>query len=242
MKRSIKNLKQYTTETINGETGAVTEFYFDDETLTVRYLLVETGDWPFRRKALIPIEAIERFDWEKKLFPVTLTLELILTSPEIDTTKPISRQQENELLNHYLGHNYWDTGNYSVDVLESPGSPGNGPGTKKISGSPPIRSHKNEIRLRSTQEVTGYNVYGVDGEVGVVDDFIVNDYNWKLHSMVVDTDRLLPGKKVMVSPQCIHEINWEHSKVFVKMFEIAIRNSPGYHPVGDTVMEDKSPG
>jgi hypothetical protein len=179
------------------------------------------------------MEAIDGFDWEQKLFPVNLTQEQILTSPEFDTAKPITRQQENELLNHYLGQNYWDTGNFSVGVWEFPGSPVmNGSGTRKSNKPASIRRHKNEIRLRSTQEVTGYHVYGIDGEVGIVDDFIVDDQNWKLHSVVVDTERWLRGRKVMISPKCIGEINWEHSKVFVNMSEIAIKNSPGYDPVG----------
>ncbi len=249
MKRSVKNLKKYTTETINGEVGSVTDFYFDNETLTVRYLLVETGNWPFRRKVLVPIEAIERFDWDQKLFAVNLTQEQILTSPEIDTTKPISRLQENELLNHYLGQNYWETGNFSVGIWESPGAFGimgssgiNGISRNKRNGSAATRNHKDDIRLRSTQDVTGYHVYGIDGEVGVLDDFVVDDHNWKFQSVVVDTERWLPGKKVMISPQCINEINWEHSKVFVNMSEIAIKNSPGYNPVEASVEAGKNRG
>jgi len=243
MKRSVKNLKEYTTETIHGEVGVVTEFYFDDETLTVRYLLVETGNWPFKRDALIPVEAFANFDWEKKHFSVNLMQEQILTSPKIDTAKPLSRQQENGLLNHYLGQNYWDTGNYSVGIWEPAGSAVvNGSGNKKSSTPASIRHQKDDIRLRSTQEVTGYHIYGIDGEAGVVEDFIVDDNTWKLHSIVVDTECWLPGKKVMIPPQCINEINWEHSKVFLNMSIIAIKNSPEYDPSRVAVAAGENPG
>lgn len=49
MKRSIKSLIGFSIGTPGGETGTVTEFYFDDE-LTVRYLIVKTGYWWFEQK------------------------------------------------------------------------------------------------------------------------------------------------------------------------------------------------
>lgn len=218
MKRSIRNLVEYSTETIHGEEGKIIELYFDDETMTVRYLLIQTGHWPLRRNALIPIEAIASFNWNHKSFSVNLTQEQILTSPDIDTTKPISSLQEDELLNHYPGKDYSATGIPGI----------HGTGSKKWNGSAFTRNYKGQTRLRSTQEVTGYHIYAIDGEVGVVDDFIVDDHTWRLQSVVVSIERWMQGKKVIIPPQSVSEINWEHSKVFVNLSEIAIKNCPAY--------------
>jgi hypothetical protein len=43
MKRYIKNLMSFTVAAIDGEMVKVTAFYFDDLTLTIRYLDIETG-------------------------------------------------------------------------------------------------------------------------------------------------------------------------------------------------------
>lgn len=41
--------------------------------------------------------------------------------------------------------------------------------------------------LRATREVMGYRVRASDGEVGVVEDFVVNDADWAVHYIVVET-------------------------------------------------------
>jgi sporulation protein YlmC with PRC-barrel domain len=45
MKRSINSLLGYTIKGMDGEIGKVEEFYFDDRTSTIRYLVVKTGGW-----------------------------------------------------------------------------------------------------------------------------------------------------------------------------------------------------
>lgn len=58
MKRKIKSLIGYTILATVGEIGKVKEFYFDDRTWTIRYLIVETGSWLFGRKILLAPEAL----------------------------------------------------------------------------------------------------------------------------------------------------------------------------------------
>ena len=41
------------------------------------------------------------------IIPVNLTEEQVKNSPEIDTEKPVSRQQELKLYGHYPWTNYW---------------------------------------------------------------------------------------------------------------------------------------
>src|SRR5687768_10649184 len=116
MKRSIKSLNRYTLAAIDGEIGTVEDFYFDDETLTVRYLIVKTGYWWFGKKILIPTKAVDNPDWESLKFPVNLSKEEVRNSPNIDTEKPVSRQEESELYNHFHWENYWNRGAFSVRV------------------------------------------------------------------------------------------------------------------------------
>ena len=82
--------------------------------------------------------------------------------------------------------------------------------------------------LRSTHEVNGYHIQAEDGEIGHVDDFIIDDDTWAIRYLVIDTRNWWPGKKVLVSPQWIERVSWSESKVFVNLFRESIGQSPEY--------------
>ena len=46
-----------TVNALNGEIGSVDDLYFDDQTWSVRYLVVDTGKWLPGRKVLVATEA-----------------------------------------------------------------------------------------------------------------------------------------------------------------------------------------
>jgi len=72
---------------------------------------------------------------------------------------------------------------------------------------------RDDPHLRSTRQVTGYHIHATDGELGHVEDFIVDDENWAVRFLVVDTRNWLPGKKVLLSPQWIERVEWADSSV-----------------------------
>ena len=47
-----------TIDALDGEIGSVHDLYFDDQTWSVRYLVVDTGKWLSGRKVLVSPEAI----------------------------------------------------------------------------------------------------------------------------------------------------------------------------------------
>lgn len=94
--------------------------------------------------------------------------------------------------------------------------------------------------LRSTNKVTGYNIKATDGEIGDVEDFIINDSNWQIDFMLVDTGNWFPGKKVLIAPKMIKEINWETSTVIVNATEDQVKNSPEYQPSGELSDTDEA--
>jgi hypothetical protein len=82
--------------------------------------------------------------------------------------------------------------------------------------------------LRSTHDVSGYHIQAADGEIGHVEDFIIDDETWAIRYLIVDTRNWWPGKKVLVSPQWIERVSWSDSKVFVNLSRETIRRSPEY--------------
>ena len=92
----------------DGDIGTVNQFYFDDDTWTIRYLTVETGGWLQGRRVLISPMFLIRTDWRGKRIDVALTRKQVENSPNIDTHKPVSRQHETAYLGYYGYRNYWE--------------------------------------------------------------------------------------------------------------------------------------
>ncbi|MDQ2950433.1 MAG: PRC-barrel domain-containing protein [Acidobacteriota bacterium] len=74
-------------------------------------------------------------------------------------------------------------------------------------------------------------VAATDGEIGHIDDFLLDDESAKIRYAVVVTKNWLPGKHILIAPEWIREIKWSESKVFVNATREAVRNSPEYNPV-----------
>ena len=53
MLRNVNKLNGFTILATDGGIGHVDEFYFDDESWTIRYLVVNTGRWLLGNKILI---------------------------------------------------------------------------------------------------------------------------------------------------------------------------------------------
>ena len=242
MKKSLKSLVGYTLGAIDGEIGKIKEFYFEDETWTIRYLIVDTGNWLSGRKVLLSPEALLSKHWDAEVLPVNLTKEKIANSPDIDTEKPVSRQQEIKLYQYYPWSNYWgwDNGMWLGGMGTSGMMMSNrGPFEEAIHNSTLLAetAEKGDPHLRSTEKVAGYIIKTLDGEVGDVTDFIIDDEDWKIKFLVVDTGNWFSGKKVLLSPGLIKEIDWINSSILVKASIEDIKNSPEYDhgkPISET--------
>jgi len=225
MRRSVNSLLGYAVHATDGCLGQVEEFLFDDATWTIRYLVINTGGWLLGREVLISPVALGTPDWESQEFPVKLTREQVRNSPSIDTDLPVSRQHEIDLHAYYEWPAYWGggfcaTGGYVAPAVPSIPSAAVG----SAAGS------KQDPHLRSTQAVTGYRIHAVDGDIGHVEDFILDDDKWSIGFLVVCTRNWLPGRKVLLDPEWIKEVSWAEAKVAVGLSCDKIRNSPEYDP------------
>ena len=158
--------------------------------------------------------------------PVNLTKQQVQDSPGIDTEQPISRQHEAALHAYYGWPVYWGLEPY---VGVGYPVPTHLPSTAKEKNAP-AESPPSDPHLRSTREVTGYHIRAVDGEIGHVQDLIVEDETWAVCYVVVNTQNWLPGKSVLVFPPWIKRVSWDKSEVFVDLSRESIKNSPAFDP------------
>lgn len=230
MLKSVEELKGYTVQATDGDVGSVAEFFFDDDNWTVRYLVVDTGSWLMGRKVLISPLALGTVDWNLQVLRVNMNRERVENSPGIETDKPVSRQHETDYYDYY-GYPYYWTGPYLWGPFYYPaaypgyGAAGRSAVEKEIAAA---RHQQTDVHLRSTKEITDYYIEASDGDIGHVEDFLIDDESWTIRYMVVDTRNWWPGKKVLVSPEWIRGINWRDSKVHLDLTREAIRNGPEY--------------
>lgn len=219
-------MEGYNIQTLDGEIGRVADFYFDDQEWTVRYLVVDIGLWILGRKVLISPEAIEKSNWATQNFKVNLSKEQVRNSPDVDTEKPVSRQQEVQLRKYYQWPVYWS---------HPPGGPAPGlvPVPETVATKEVAHVEKGvggDPNLRRLNEVRGYDVDGRDGSLGIVDDLIVEDETWILRYLVLDTQKWLPGKKVLVAPFWVQWILYDEKQVSLDLKQQSIQDSPAYDP------------
>ena len=221
MLSKAKDLKGYKLNSLDGDIGSVQEFYFDDKYWTVRYLVANTGSWLTGKQVLISPFALVSIDRESKNIGIDLSKKQIEKSPALDTDKPISRQFEDDYYNYYAWPSYW-AGPY--DWESRPYNPGERERWGKfIQGDKAWDPH-----LRSTHAVTGYHIQAIDGEIGHVEDFIIDDDNWAIRYLVINTGNWWPGRKVLISPYWIDRISWTESKVYINHTRETIKQSPQY--------------
>jgi len=217
----IKALKDYTLDSLDGEIGKVKEFYFDDRHWTIRYLVADTGHWLTERQVLLSPYALVSVNIGTQNITVNLTKKQIEGSPSLNSDMPVSRQFEAAYFGYYQWPKYWD----------GPHMWGANPGMMRVG-----EVNKSEVpvaevwdpNLRSTLEVNGYHIHAEDGEIGHVEDFIIDDETWAIRYLVINTKNWWLGKKVLVSPQWIESVNWDTSEVYVNLSREVIKQAPEY--------------
>ena len=107
MLRSVKDMEGFRIRAIDGEIGKLHEFYFDDHSWIIRYIIVDTGSWLAEKLVLISPDSFKSIKWEDKVFELNLDKQQIEDSPPIDKDKSVSRQKESELIGYYGWPMYW---------------------------------------------------------------------------------------------------------------------------------------
>ncbi|OYV01946.1 MAG: photosystem reaction center subunit H [Burkholderiales bacterium PBB5] len=241
MLRNLNDFKNCPIAATDGEIGQVKDFYVEDDAWVVRYLVVETGTWLTSRKVLISPISVHHPDGLAQTLSVSITQQQVKDSPDFDTDKPVSRQNEEQYLGYYGYPFYWGGGGLWGDGLyPSALMPGYAPGvgmdradrvTRERQLEAYLRDerarHRNDDpHLRSCNAVTGYHIHATDGEIGHVSGFLVDDETWAIRYLVVDTSNWWVGHKVLIAPPWIEGVHWSDQTVSVSLSRASIQNAP----------------
>jgi len=105
--RSFRAVIRYHIHATNGEIGHVDGMIVDDETWTVRYLVVNTSDWWLGHQVLVAPEWIAEISWLEATVAVDLSREAVKHAPAYDPDALPDREQEMRMFDHYGRPGYW---------------------------------------------------------------------------------------------------------------------------------------
>jgi hypothetical protein len=80
--------------------------------------------------------------------------------------------------------------------------------------------------LRSLDELHGYSVHAVDGNIGKVDDFFFEDALWTVRYLVVDIGGWLSDRKVLISPTALRQPDWGKKVLCLSLNKDQVESSP----------------
>ena len=215
----------------DGPIGSTADLLFDDKTWLVRWLVVDTGDLLSGRKVLVPPSALCYANDVSHQYAVRLTKQQIKDSPGVETDEPVSRATEKDLYNYYGWRPYWSTG-YYIGAYGDNGSlvePASRLAPEPAASESP--DNASDGQLRSVHEVDGYQIHASDGTIGRVADFLVEDGDWSIRYLIVDTSVWWVGKAVLVSPRSVLKTNWPGRTVDLDVTQQQVRDSPAYDGV-----------
>lgn len=216
--RQLKQLQDYRLQAEDGEIGDLREVYFDDHAWSVRYLVVRTGSWLLGREVLIAPRSVTAIDDETRALHLALTQEQVKGSPPVSTEKPVSRHYEQAFYQYYDWIPYW----YGEPFL-APGIPPMPAEVQRERAHAPENPH-----LRSSHEVRGYHIRASNAEFGHVADLIVDQQDWRVRYLEIDTRNWWPGKHVLVAPTWIQDVSWANKEIAVNLAREAIESAPSY--------------
>ncbi|MCM5681248.1 PRC-barrel domain-containing protein [Schlegelella sp. S2-27] len=222
----------------DGDVGSIDDVYFDDERLTVRYLVVDTGGWLNHRRVLISPYAVRTdVSADEQVF-VDLTRAQVENSPPIEADEPVSRLYEKAYADYYRYPYYW-AGPFTWGPGAYPAlTAGTLPDALPAANDPPaiddevtqqVLEAARRSHLRSSRELIGYHAEARDGSAGRINDLVIDDVDWSVQQIVVDTRKWLPGGQVTVPADAVSDIDWAASEVRLNMDRRSIKQAPAAH-------------
>jgi PRC-barrel domain len=216
-----KALLEYKLCSMNEEIGKVKGFYFDDRHWAIRYLVADTGSWLPGRQVLISPYALRTVSRERHRIALGVTKRQIEDAPWLAPDQLLSPQFEDAYYAFHGWPEYW-RGPYAWGPSPHPDHDGRCRRDAATAEAAWTR------QLHRTSEVNGAYVQTTDGEMGHVEDFIIDDDTWAIRYLIVSARNWWPGKRVLVSPQWIQRVMWERWEIFVALSGETIREAPEY--------------
>ncbi|MCB0194602.1 MAG: PRC-barrel domain-containing protein [Anaerolineae bacterium] len=249
MFKSVHHLYGYTVMAGNDNIGHIDDIYFDDHNWIVQYFVIDTGNLFEGQKVLLSPTLIKHVDDEVEVLSVTLDRnglsEFAIATDQIvlgEAPATLSATEAGPPVSQ-LGGGLFDeeTVGMSDDSIietirakegkeETPPAESSGTRSKK--------GHRNPIY--SSKELIGSYIHATDGDIGHIEDLVVDEKLWAIQKVIIDTRNWLPGKKVQIEPKWIDSIDWTETAVYLSLSKSAVKNQPRFDPANPVAYPAKT--
>lgn len=196
MVRSFKALNGFAIRATDGYFGAISDLYFDDSNWRIRYCVVDTGRWLTNRYVLIGSRNLSVLDLPRKQLWVRLSKAEVQRSRTASSDQPVSKQDVAGVLASLRRLKHWNSADRPNPTLVTP-----------------------DRHLRSCQAIIGHRLHAHDGNLGHVDDILIDDKGWVVQQLIVAPwSPSLPEKaRVLIAPEHVSAISWPNATVSVDL-------------------------
>jgi sporulation protein YlmC with PRC-barrel domain len=98
-----------------------------------------------------------------------------------------------------------------------------------------------ERHLMSATDLNGLHIEATDGEIGHVDDVLVDEDSWNIRYVVLDTSNWIGGRAVVISPRVLKEVDLPDRIVRVEVARDDVKGSPELDSIEVGPGEDTPP-
>ncbi len=225
MLERLNRMRGWTIDGTDGEIGKIDDFLFDDTRWAVRYFVIDASSW-LNRHVLLSALSFDRFDADRKRGHVGLTRELVQNAPDTDLRQPLSRRDEALYAEYYQYPTYWG----GIGLWGTEETPRDLIRIRRTRSSDATQFSDQERHLKRVSQVLGFHIRALDGEVGHIDDFLVDNENWAIRYLLADTSNFIGGKWVLISPEWARNVDWNGLMINVDMNKEQVKKSPEYDP------------
>jgi hypothetical protein len=205
MLQSLKALRHANIEAADGLVGTLDRILIDIDHWAIRYLVVDAGGWWDQHEVLLSPQAVRGGG------PPDRTLRLSLTRAQV-------KSGPGAMLRAPLLPPAVPAGIAGIDDARQASS----------GGAAVLEDARGDLGLADSQDILGTHLHASDGDIGHVEDFLLDVDTWSLRYLVVDTSNWWIGKQVLISPDWIDRFEWPGGKLHVGLDRASVKGAPEY--------------
>lgn len=215
--QGLKHMFGYAVQATDGQIGKVEDFFVEEATWSVRYMVVRTGGLLSGERALIPIGCVASTDVDRRIIKVSFSQSQVTDNAPPGAVQPVSAEMEACLKALYGGTDFRRDGGLIRVGCELPQTP------RTVSS------------LRSVREITTYRIETLEGPCGLCTDLLAYTENWSVPYVVVNTKEWTPHGHVMIPSAWIRHISWQEMQTDVAVHRRRIQKAQRFDPASHDV-------
>lgn len=202
MLQGLKALRHANIEAADGPIGTLDRVLIDIDRWAIRYLVVDAGSWWDQHEVLVPPQSVRGDGAADRALRLSLTRAQVRNAPGAMLRGP---------------------------QLPPPVPVGFDDARQAASASAAVLEDVHgDLGLADSLDILGTHLHATDGDIGHVEDFLVDMETWSLRYLVVDTSNWWIGKQVLISPDWIDRFDWPGGKLHVGLDRASVKGAPEY--------------